>query len=143
VVGSDSILRDRFIRAEQISRAMTLGPLAVDASAAGCPGLLLAGDAAGFVDPMTGDGLRFAVRGGELAADAALRELTTGRPAFAKLGADRASEFGKKWRINRVLRSLVGSPRGVSAAACVAGYWPAPVRSLVAIAADLDLANRA
>ena len=29
------------------------------------------------------------------------------------------------------------------AAACVAGYWPAPVRSLVAIAADLDLANRA
>ena len=31
-------------------------------------GLLLAGDAAGFIDPMTGDGLRFAVRGGVLAA---------------------------------------------------------------------------
>ena len=33
--------------------------------------VLLAGDAAGFVDPMTGDGLRFAVEGGELAARAA------------------------------------------------------------------------
>ncbi len=46
-------------------------------------GLLLAGDAAGFIDPMTGDGLRFAVRGGELAAAAALRRARTwmgGRP---------------------------------------------------------------
>ena len=40
-----------------------LGPLAVDAVAAEMPGLLLAGDAAGFIDPMTGDGLRFAFRG--------------------------------------------------------------------------------
>ena len=36
-----------------------LGPLAVESSAAGVPGLLLAGDSAGFIDPMTGDGLRF------------------------------------------------------------------------------------
>ena len=41
-------------------------------------GLLLAGDAAGFIDPMTGDGLRFAVRGGELAAAAALEALEHG-----------------------------------------------------------------
>ena len=34
------------------------------------PGLLLAGDAAGFIDPMTGDGLRFAFAGARLAADA-------------------------------------------------------------------------
>ena len=27
------------------------------------PGLLLAGDAAGFIDPITGDGLRFALLG--------------------------------------------------------------------------------
>ena len=32
------------------------------------PGLLLAGDAAGFVDPMTGDGLHLAMRGAVLAA---------------------------------------------------------------------------
>ena len=63
-----------------------LGPLAVNARAAGCPGLLLAGDAAGFVDPMTGDGLRFALRGGELAAQAALDELASGQPAYRPAG---------------------------------------------------------
>jgi flavin-dependent dehydrogenase len=142
-VGADPLLRDRFRRAQQISGVTTLGPLAVDASAAGCPGLLLAGDAAGFVDPMTGDGLRFAVRGGQLAAAAALRELTTGRPAFEQLGAARAAEFGRKWRFNRALRALAGSPRGVLLAASVAHYWSAPIRALVGIAGDLDLARGA
>ena len=52
-----------------------LGPLAVETTGAGLPGLLLAGDAAGFIDPMTGDGLRIAMRGGELAAAAALEAL--------------------------------------------------------------------
>ena len=87
------------------------------------PGLLLAGDAAGFVDPMTGDGLRFALRGGELAAHAALDELASGRPAFARLAALRRREFSTKWRINRALRVMVGSPRARRArrAACRTG----------------------
>ena len=100
-------------RATQVSPVTVLGPLAVDARAAGCPGLLLAGDAAGFVDPMTGDGLRFALRGGELAAQAALDELASGQPAFVRLGAQRQREFSMKWRINRALRVMVGSPRAL------------------------------
>ena len=47
-VSSDPELRDRFARARQISPVSSLGPLAVEAGAAGCTGLLLAGDAAGF-----------------------------------------------------------------------------------------------
>ena len=74
-------------RATGLAASSSLGPLAVEARAAGCPGLLLAGDAAGFVDPMTGDGLRFALRGGELAAEAALVELETGIPAHDRLDA--------------------------------------------------------
>ena len=76
-VRRDALLADRFADARQVSDTSVLGPLAVDCDAAGCAGLLLAGDAAGFIDPMTGDGLRFAIRGGELAAHAALRELST------------------------------------------------------------------
>src|SRR5215471_1542794 len=68
----DTRLRDRFQSAKLLAPPTVLGPLAVDATSAGVPGLLLAGDAAGFIDPMTGDGLRFAVRGGELAAEVAL-----------------------------------------------------------------------
>jgi geranylgeranyl reductase family protein len=142
-VKDDPMLRPRFARARQVSEVTSLGPLAVDGVTAGYPGLLLAGDAAGFVDPMTGDGLRFAVRGGELAAEAALEELSTGAPACATLWKARAREFGPKWRINRGLRTLVNSPRAVGVAARVAKRWSSPVRLLVRLAGDVNLVRDA
>jgi geranylgeranyl reductase family protein len=142
-VRSDPILGERFSRARQVSEVTVLGPLAVDCGSVGYPGLLLAGDAAGFIDPMTGDGLRFAIRGGELAAEAALRELSTGVAACTRLQAVRASEFGPKWRMNRGLRALVGSPRAVGAASQVAKQWNAPVRLLVRLAGDVNIAEHA
>ena len=80
------------------------------------PGLLLAGDAAGFIDPMTGDGLRFALRGAELAAIETLQALEHGgAEAHIRLLAARRREFAGKWRFNRALRALVGSPRSLCA----------------------------
>jgi flavin-dependent dehydrogenase len=137
----DRQLRDRFARARQVSPVVSLGPLAVEARAAGCPGLLLAGDAAGFVDPMTGDGLRFAFRGGELAAEAALFELETGRPACQRLADARQREFSAKWRVNRAIRALVASPRSVQLAAALSAWWPTPVRYLIGVAGDISLAR--
>jgi geranylgeranyl reductase family protein len=135
----DPELRERFAHATQVSRVSVLGPLAVDSRQSGCAGLLLAGDAAGFVDPMTGDGLRFALRGGELAAQAALEELDSGAPAFAKLHASRAREFTSKWRINRALRSIVGSPRALDLAAMISRHWSKPVEYLIGVAGDVNL----
>ena len=140
-IAGDAGLRERFARARRVSAITTLGPLAVDARHAGCRGVLLAGDAAGFIDPMTGDGLRFALRGGELAADAALRELESGEPAFEQLEEARRQEFRGKWRVNRALRLLVGSPRAVALAASVSTHWSVPVRFLVGIAGDVNLAS--
>jgi flavin-dependent dehydrogenase len=140
-LAGDPELQERFARARQISNVASLGPLAVEARAAGCPGLLLAGDAAGFVDPMTGDGLRFALRGGELAAEAALFELHTGMPAHRRLDEARQREFSGKWRVNRALRALVASPRGVRLAAAVAGHWPTPIKLLIGLAGDVSLAR--
>jgi geranylgeranyl reductase family protein len=142
-VRGDPILRARFARARQVSEVSSLGPLAVDCRSVGYPGLLLAGDAAGFIDPMTGDGLRFAIRGGELAAEAALRELSTGVPACRSLQAARTREFGPKWRMNRGLRSLVSSPRALGVASQVAKQWDAPVRLLVRLAGDVNIAEHA
>ncbi|HTM05477.1 MAG TPA: FAD-dependent monooxygenase [Vicinamibacterales bacterium] len=139
-IASESALRDRFTSARPVSDAVVLGPLGVDARAAGCPGMLLAGDAAGFVDPMTGDGLRFALAGGMLAAQSALREIETGVPQHQALLTARRGAFAGKWRINRALRALVGSPRGVTLAAAIATHWNTPVRSLIAIAGDVSLA---
>ena len=77
----------------------------------GSAGLLLAGDAAGFIDPMTGDGLRLAMRGAELAASECLRALAGGGLAAAhlRLGVRRRQELGGKLRFNRLLRALAGS----------------------------------
>jgi flavin-dependent dehydrogenase len=140
-LAADAVLCDRFAAATQVSPVTVLGPLAVNARAAGCPGLLLAGDAAGFVDPMTGDGLRFALRGGELAAHAALDELASGRPAYAQLAALRRREFSGKWRINRALRMMVGSPGAVGLAALVSNWWSGPVEYLIQLAGDVGLAR--
>ncbi len=140
-IDEDRELRARFVRARRTSPIVSLGPLACDAAAAGCPGLVLAGDAAGFVDPMTGDGLRFALRGGELAAQAALAELATGRHADAWLGETLRREFAAKRRLNRALRSLVASPRGLRFAAALAACWEAPFRRLVGVAGDVQLAG--
>ena len=139
-VAADPELRERFAGARQVSPMTTLGPMAIESRAAGCPGLLLAGDAAGFIDPMTGDGLRFALRGGELAAAAALRELESGAPAWQYLGRARAAAFARKWRLNRGLRVLVGSPTAVRLAAAITLRWAAPVRTLVALAGDVPVA---
>jgi 2-polyprenyl-6-methoxyphenol hydroxylase-like FAD-dependent oxidoreductase len=139
----DPWLGDRFVGARLACRPTVLGPLAVDAIPTRDPpaGLLLAGDAAGFIDPMTGDGLRFALRGAELAADAALTEWFDGRPAFQKLAAARSREFASKWRVNRALRALVGSPRALGVAAQLGGRWPGPVEYLIRIAGDVPSVN--
>ena len=141
-LNADAVLRDRFAVATQVSPVTVLGPLAVNARAAGCSGLLLAGDAAGFVDPMTGDGLRFALRGGELAAHAALDEIASGRPAYARLAALRRREFSTKWRINRALRVMVGSPGAVGLASLVSNWWSGPVEYLIQLAGDVGLARQ-
>ena len=137
----DPLLRDRFADARLVDAPAVLGPLAVDAARRSIPGLLLAGDAAGFIDPMTGDGLRFAIRGGELAAIAALEALEHGWPALhTRHAARRAREFSAKWRFNRTLRTLVASPTGISAAAIGARLAPAVLRAVVSRAGDCDLA---
>jgi flavin-dependent dehydrogenase len=135
----DPVLRARAADARLVTAPVVLGPLAVDGVPAAIDGLLVAGDAAGFIDPMTGDGIRFAVRGAELAAAAALDALAHGwSGVHARLAAARAREFGGKWRFNRALRALVASPRAVAAATLGARVAPAVFRALIAHAGDCD-----
>jgi flavin-dependent dehydrogenase len=113
--------------------------MAVDAAAAGEPGLLLAGDAAGFIDPMTGDGLRFALAGAKLAALTAIDVLTGETPldrAHHELAAKRQALFAAKWRFNRALRSLVTVPAGVRGAAAAARVVPSLFRGIIRYAGD-------
>jgi flavin-dependent dehydrogenase len=143
VLASDSVLATRFARARRVSAVTMLGPLAVEARAAGMPGLLLAGDAAGFVDPMTGDGLRFAIEGGWLAAEAALAHLQDPhRRAWAWLGRRRRASFGPKRSFNGVLRRIVSSKIAVRALTRTLPAAPLVLQQVVALAGDVGLARR-
>jgi len=137
-LGADPALRDRFSAARLAGPTSVIGPLAVDARSAGMPGILLAGDAAGFIDPMTGDGLRFAFRGGELAGAVALAALA-GRLArpHDTLTRARRREFAAKWRFNRSLRRLVDHDLTVGLAARAAHAAPWLLRRTVAFAGDV------
>ena len=137
---ADPQLRCRFANAQAVDAPVMLGPMAVDTLAAGEPGLLLAGDAAGFIDPMTGDGLRFAFLGAELAA-AVINDVFNGRVpidrAHVELAKRRRSAFGSKWRFNRALRSLVASPFSVTAAAATARVLPPVFEGMIRYAGDV------
>jgi geranylgeranyl reductase family protein len=137
-VRADPQLAARVAGARRASRVTVLGPLAVETYAAGLPGLLLAGDAAGFVDPMTGDGLRLAMRGAELAAEVVRAWFDDPSIDAPRLLAERrARVLGHKLRVNRLVRRLTASKAGVRAASAGARVAPGVLRSLVRFEADL------
>jgi flavin-dependent dehydrogenase len=141
-LAGDPLLRDRFADARLVQPPVVLGPLAVEVSPTDIRGLLLAGDAAGFIDPMTGDGLRFAVQGGVLAAEAALQGLTEGwNEVHQRLNQARHREFAPKWRFNRALRALVASSRGTEVAGIGARLAPGMLRRIIATAGDCAMAS--
>jgi len=129
-IAANASIRMRFDRATFESPVRVLGPLAVDTRAAGVDGLLLAGDAAGFVDPMTGDGMHLAIQGAVLAAQEALGVLESGDYAGAvmRLALARRKTIGPKQRFGRGVRRLVESPTAVAAAAMSARVAPGLVR---------------
>lgn len=143
VLADDPLLRDRAAAARFAGPPVVLGPLAVDVDPPSFDGLLLAGDAAGFIDPMTGDGLRFALAGAVLAAKAAL-DVLAGRLAIddapRRLADLRRHTFRAKWRFNRTLRALVSSSTGVRAAAAGARILPVAFEAVIRYAGDCHLA---
>jgi flavin-dependent dehydrogenase len=143
VIDRDPRLAARFRTATFIGRPRVLGPLASDATAPGVEGLLLAGDAAGFIDPMTGDGLHLAMRGALLAAREALRTLETAdfRLAVTRLAEARHRALGGKLRFNRSMRFIAGSPAAVGLASCGAAIAPGVMRYLVRYAGDVREAS--
>ncbi|WP_127115509.1 NAD(P)/FAD-dependent oxidoreductase [Shimia sediminis] len=74
--------------------------------------VLLAGDAAGLVDPITGEGIAFAMKSGQLAAQATLDALATDDPARAlPLYQANLKDMHRNLRIARNLRRIIFAPR--------------------------------
>jgi flavin-dependent dehydrogenase len=139
IVRTTPDFRPRFVHARLASPVAVLGPMAVDVVVPGTRGLLLAGDAAGFIDPMTGDGLRLALEGAELAARATLDVLEGRVPpvhAAAVLAVRRRRAFRAKWLFNRTVRLLVDRPALVAGAALAARALPSAFEQMIRYAGD-------
>jgi menaquinone-9 beta-reductase len=109
-----SRLARRVAGAERVAPIEAMGPLAYQVTAPGHGGVLLVGDAAGFYDPLTGEGVFSALRGAELAAETAGRALTRGDLSAASLAEYREARraaFGDKQRFTRALQFIIGRRR--------------------------------
>jgi flavin-dependent dehydrogenase len=105
---------DRLHDAEAVEPIRVTGPFAVRGRRVVADGALLTGDAAGFFDPFTGEGIGSALRGGRLAAAAALAALDRGGRATARrlhpyAGARRRAFLGQ-WIVERLIGWAIETP---------------------------------
>lgn len=89
---------------------MAMGPLAYRVGEPRHGGVMLTGDAAGFYDPFTGEGLFVALRSAELLAEVAHGALRSGdvsARALAPFSRARREAFADKSRVTRVVQFLI------------------------------------
>ncbi|MDP9352806.1 MAG: NAD(P)/FAD-dependent oxidoreductase, partial [Chloroflexota bacterium] len=107
-----SVLR-RVRAAQAVGPVSGVGPIARRVRQVHGDGWALAGDAAGFTDPFTGEGIYRAVRSGELlagVASAALRNGGTTRAALAPYARARTEAFRHKALVVHLVQAFVSYP---------------------------------
>jgi geranylgeranyl reductase family protein len=141
-------LAERLDRARLLEKPRVIGPLAVEARALVAPGALLAGDAAGFYDPFTGEGITLALRTSQLAARVvgeALAARAASGPSEPLEAYERARRAATrdKFRFNRLLQVAVGWPDAANLMARRLARRPDLADRLVGIAGDFVPARTA
>jgi flavin-dependent dehydrogenase len=136
-------LVERLEEADLEGPARAIGPLALEARRVSAPGALLVGDAAGFYDPFTGEGVTLAMRGAELAAEVAHRALIAGKADLREYDRRRHEATRDKFRLNRLLQRIVAWPGLANAVAKRLEARPDLADRLVGIAGDFVPARTA
>ena len=113
------VLEKLLSRGEPVSALRSAWPVYFPARRCFGDGFLLVGDAARVTEPLTGEGIFFAMRSGQLAGAELARALAEGNVSSARLSEhERAcrTEFAARLRLNAVIRDLVYRPRLLSLA---------------------------
>ncbi|WP_152541298.1 NAD(P)/FAD-dependent oxidoreductase [Kallotenue papyrolyticum] len=120
LIGSDPLLRSRFAGVVPIRAPFTRARLAYRVAPIVLPGLLLVGDATGYVSPLFGDGVWSALRSAAIAAEVAGQALRHG-----DVSARRLSAYAHRWQAarrgrfvaNLLLTHTLAYPRALEAIA--------------------------
>jgi menaquinone-9 beta-reductase len=118
---------------------MAMGPLAYRVAEPHVAGVMLAGDAAGFYDPFTGEGLYTALRSAEMLAEVAHAALSAGdlsAVALAAYSRARREAFRDKARVTRALQVIIARRRPANLAAHVLQRRPALLSMLMGVIGD-------
>lgn len=102
-------------------------------------GLMLVGDAMGFMDPFTGEGIYLSLRSAKIAAEAAGQALAgrvSSRQAIDEYRERRLREFRWKFAISRVLEGLIERPAPCRWVMRALGARPALAEDLVGVIGD-------
>jgi flavin-dependent dehydrogenase len=132
-------LAPRLAGMEPAGRLMAMGPVAYRVDEPRVGGVLLAGDAAGFYDPFTGEGLFTALRSAELCAETAHAALTRGdlsARALAPYTRARNLEFAAKSRVTRGIQALIARRGLANMAAHFLARRPALLDALMGVIGD-------
>jgi flavin-dependent dehydrogenase len=131
--------RDRLRDAKRIGPVRAMGPLAYRVAPPREDGVVLVGDAAGFLDPFTGEGIYAALRSAEIAAEVGARAVRAGdvsaaalRPAHVRRGV----EFAAKTRATLVLQRVIAHRGASIAAARLLVARPAHLARLMGVFGD-------
>jgi flavin-dependent dehydrogenase len=132
-------LARRLAGARRVAPLSSMGPLAYRVAPPREGGVLFVGDAAGFYDPFTGEGIFTALRSAELAADTLLSALRAGdvsAAALATYGRARRAVFADKERVTRALQALIGRRRLANLAARWLVARPRVLAALLGVIGD-------
>jgi menaquinone-9 beta-reductase len=129
----------RIAGADRVDTVRAMGPLAYRVSAPREGGVLLIGDAAGFFDPFTGEGIFTALRTAELAVEVtarAVREGDVSAGALAPYVRLRRQALRAKERLTQVLQVVIGRRALANLSAHVLGRRPELLDTLMGVIGD-------
>ncbi len=131
-------LAERLAGARRETQIRTVGCFGHRCAAPVADGALLVGDAATFIDPFTGEGVYFSLRGAQLAAEAAYDALkrgdTTRHGLRAYAGARR--ELARRYLLIDVVQAVVRIPALLNVAARRLERYPGATDRLLRVLSD-------